>query len=316
MSRERNEMVLADLIASRAEQRPDLDVLTFERWSLTGGTGADEIRTYPSLHENGHRIAAVLLAQGLEPGDRFALMMRNHPEFVEAMIAASITACVCVPIDPRTRGAKLAYTLRSSGCRGAVCADYCLGQVAAVRAGSPGLDWILVLETREAPEPISAGGAGVRSLNEALAGPPVTVDTRLEDPNAPLQIIYTSGTTGDPKGVVFPNARFGAFALLGMLLGYQPDERPYAGLSLTHGNAQAVTLGPSLHMGLRAVFSRHFTKSRLWDVCRRYGCTTFSMLGGMATAIYSEPPRDDDAENPVRMVVDAGMPAAISDLLT
>jgi carnitine-CoA ligase len=148
-------------------------------------------------------------------------------------------------------------------------------------------------------------------LNEVLAHPAATVDVRLTSPNDPLQIIYTSGTTGDPKGVVFPNVRFGMFGMLGALLGYEPTDRPYTGLSLTHGNAQAVTLGPSLHMGLRAVFSRRFTKSRLWDICRRNGCTTFSMLGGMATAIYSEPPRDDDADNPVRMVIDAGMPAAI-----
>ncbi len=66
-------------------------------------------------------------------------------------------------------------------------------------------------------------------------------------------------------------------------------------------------------MGLRAVFSRRFTKSRLWDICRRYGCTTFSMLGGMGTAIYSEPERDNDGDNPVRMVIDAGMPAAIME---
>jgi crotonobetaine/carnitine-CoA ligase len=110
---------------------------------------------------------------------------------------------------------------------------------------------------------------------------------------------------------VFPNARFGTFAMVGHLMGYRPDERPYTGLSLTHGNAQAVTLAPSLGMGLRAVFSRRFTRSHLWDVCRRHGCTTFSLLGGMATAIYSEPPRPDDADNPVRMVISAGMPPAI-----
>ena len=111
--------------------------------------------------------------------------------------------------------------------------------------------------------------------------------------------------------MVFPNSRFAAFCLLGHLLGYRPDDRPYTGLSLTHGNAQAVTLAPSLALGLRAVFSRRFTKSRLWDVVRRYGCTTFSLLGGMATAIYSEPERPDDADNPVRFVVSAGMPPAI-----
>ena len=308
--RERSEIILADLIALRAEQQPDLDVVTFERWSLGAGAGPDEVRTYAALHEHANRIAAALVRLGMERGDRFGLMMRNHPEFVETMIAASITGCVAVPIDPRTRGEKLAFTLRNAGCRLVVCADYCYPQICAVRPSLPDLRWVFALETGEASEPISLKLSA--SLNEVLAWPAGgTVDVRLAGPNDPLQIIYTSGTTGDPKGVVFPNGRWGAFAMLGMLLGYRPDDRPYTGLSLTHGNAQAVTLGPSLHMGLRAVFSRKFTKSKLWDVCRRYGCTTFSMLGGMATAIYSEPLRADDAEHRVRLVIDAGMPAAI-----
>jgi crotonobetaine/carnitine-CoA ligase len=153
--------------------------------------------------------------------------------------------------------------------------------------------------------------SGVDSLDEVLAKPVSAVDVRLEDAEDPLQIIYTSGTTGDPKGVVFPNSRFGIISMLGYLMGYQPEDRPYTGLSLTHGNAQGVTLGPALRMGLRAVFSRRFTKSKLWDVCRAYDCTTFSLLGGMVTAIYSEPARPDDADNPVRFVVSAGMPAPI-----
>jgi crotonobetaine/carnitine-CoA ligase len=63
--------------------------------------------------------------------------------------------------------------------------------------------------------------------------------------------------------------------------------------------------------GYRAVFSRRFTKSKLWDICRHYGCTSFALIGGIATAVYSEPARPDDADNPVRMVVSGGMPPAI-----
>jgi crotonobetaine/carnitine-CoA ligase len=142
--------------------------------------------------------------------------------------------------------------------------------------------------------------------------PAETVAIRLDSGSDPLQIIYTSGTTGDPKGVVMENGRFGGLSLLGrVIFQFAPDEKLYTGLSLTHGNAQAVTLSSALAIELPAVLSRRFTKSRLWDVCRRHGCTTFSMLGGMATAIYSEPVRDDDADNPVRMVTSAGMPHAI-----
>jgi crotonobetaine/carnitine-CoA ligase len=72
-----------------------------------------------------------------------------------------------------------------------------------------------------------------------------------------------------------------------------------------------VTLAGALCLELPAVISRRFTKSRLWDICRKHGCTTFSLLGGMATAIYSEPIRPGDADNPVRMVTSAGMPYGI-----
>jgi len=310
--RERNPMILGDLVRIRADEKPDLGVLTFEHLSLDDGRTPDEVRTYADLATHANQIAASLIARGLRRGDRFGLMLRNHPEYVETMVAASLTGTVFVPIDPRTRGEKLAFFLGKAGCKGIVCADYCLSALEGVRGSLPALEWILALDTREGDDarPL-ASLLGVESLREVLSKPVPTVDARLESANDPLQIIYTSGTTGDPKGVVFPNVRFGGFAMLGSLLGYQPSDRPYTGLSLTHGNAQAVTLGPSLAMGLRAVFSRKFTKSRLWDVCRLHGCTTFSLLGGMSTAIYGEPVRANDGDNPVRMVISAGMPAAI-----
>ncbi len=308
--RERNELILADLIQIRAEQKPDLDVATFEHLSLDGSATADEIRTYADLYTNANRIAAALVRKGITRGDRFALMMRNHPEFVEAMIAASITASIFVPIDPRTRGEKLAYLLHNAGCRGIICADYCVSALAAVRPQLTDLQWVLVLDTAEGETP-SGTVAGSESLRDILSRPGATLDGRADGPDTPLQIMYTSGTTGDPKGIVGPNMRFCAAGMLGTLFNYQPDERPYTGLSFTHGNAQAVTLAPALAMSLRAVISRRFTKSKLWDVCRRYGCTTFSLVGGMATAIYSEPARSNDSDNPVRMVVSGGMPAAI-----
>lgn len=309
--REPSEAILADLVRMRAEKKPELDVLTFEHLSLDGGETPDEVRTYAELCERGNSIAAALLERGLERGGRFALMLRNHPEFVDTMIAASITGTVFVPIDPRTRGEKLVFMLRNAGCRGVVCADYCLDEVLEARSELADLDWVLALESGEDGAASLSGEDGVEPLREIAAATSPGVDVRLESGRDPLQIIYTSGTTGDPKGVLFRNERFGGFAMLGAIFGYQPEDRPYTGLSLTHGNAQAVTLGPSLFMGLRGVFSRRFTKSRLWDVCRAHGCTSFSLLGGMATAIYSEPVRENDAENPVRFVCSAGMPAAI-----
>ncbi|MDP6692172.1 MAG: AMP-binding protein, partial [Alphaproteobacteria bacterium] len=96
---ERDTRILADLIATKAEAQPDLDVVTFEG----GDRFEDEIRTYAELWQNGNRFAAELIERGMAPGDRFATLMRNHPEFVDIMVGASIAACVYVPIDPRSR---------------------------------------------------------------------------------------------------------------------------------------------------------------------------------------------------------------------
>jgi crotonobetaine/carnitine-CoA ligase len=307
VARERSDLILADQIAVRAERNPDLRVLTFEC-----AERQDETRTFAELAEHANRLAAGLLTRGLAKGERFGLMMRNHPEFAETMIAASITGSVFVPIDPRTRGAKLAYTLRNSGARGIVTADYNLAQLDEIRSELPELGFVLALGSGEGSAPALGDFPGIEALDEVLAKPTATQDVRLDGPEDPFQIIYTSGTTGDPKGVVMNNARYGSFGGLGpFLFGFTKQDCLYTGLSLTHGNAQAVTLANAISMEIPAVISRRFTKSRLWDICRKHGCTTFSLLGGMATAIYSEPEQSNDADNPVRFVTSAGMPAAI-----
>jgi crotonobetaine/carnitine-CoA ligase len=300
-----NDLMIANLVRSRVQTMPDLDVLTFEC------DGQTEVRTYEQLWQNGQRLAGALQSRGMQKGDRFGLLLRNHPEFVEAMVASAILGTVFVPVDPRTKGEKLAFMLEHSGCRGVICGDYALADAVDSAATTPGLAWFLVVGSEWAPS--EGPGAGtVHAFRDALAGPVPDVPVAVGSETEPMAIMYTSGTSGDPKGMVVRHARFAAVAGHGeAVFGYRPGDRPYTGLSLTHGNAQFVTLAPSLNMGLRAVFSRRFTKSRLWDIVREHGCTSFSLLGGMATAIYSEPRRPDDADNPVRHVISAGMPAPI-----
>ncbi len=106
----RDERILANLIARQAAEHPDLDVLTFVDVKADGGF-AEEVRTFRELWDNGQRVAQALRDAGMQAGDRFALLMQNHPEFVDAMVGSSIAATVFVPIDPRTRGEKLAFML-------------------------------------------------------------------------------------------------------------------------------------------------------------------------------------------------------------
>ena len=303
------ELNLAALIDARAAAQPHLDVLTIEG----AGKRSDEVRTYVQLRDNGRKLAQVLLNLGLKPGESFALLMSNHAEFVDAMVAASAGGMVFVPIDPRTKGDKLAYMLKFANCRGVIAADYALPNLAEVRSQLPELKWVVGLSTDEGKSTAAQLKAhGVTPYAEIASADDAGFEPARLSPESAMQLIFTSGTTGDPKGIVMTHRRFCETSAIGpRIFGYQPGDRPYSGLSLTHANAQVVTLGSSLSAGLRCVLSRKFTKSRLWDITRRYGCTSFTLLGGMTTAVYAEPPKDNDGDNPVRYVVSAGMPKAI-----
>ncbi len=298
--------ILAHVMRAKAQAQPDFDVLTFVNIA-SDGTFADEVRSYRALWQRGCMMAGLLQGKGVKSGDRFAIIMQNHPEFVEAMIAASILGAIFVPIDPRTKGDKLVYMLDFAECTGAIVADYALPNLADVLPRVPRLAWIATFgkAANDIVDP------RVFRLDRARDGDAWQMAIRSNDPDATMQLLYTSGTTGDPKAIVATHRRFAEAGVLGMLLGLKPDDRLYTGLSLTHANAQLITLGIALVMGLPAVISRKFTKSRLWDITRWYGCTVFNLLGGMTVELYSQPPKAHDAHNPVRMVLSAGMPTAL-----
>ncbi len=290
---------------AKAEEMPDFEVVTFEN-----GPYPEEVLTYADLVTVGRKLARCLTRAGIGKGDRFVVMMRNHPEFLYAFYAAAVTGAVAVVVDPRTRGSRLDYVIRDSRSKGILFTSELMEQVEEVLPGLPDVGVLGVAYKDGMDVPVTDKHP---NLEEILSGPEVPPPDRPnEDLNSPFEVIYTSGTTGDPKGVVLKGTRMAPFALIGqMIWEYTREDKLYTGLSLTHGNAQGVTLIPSLFLAIPSVFSRRFTKSRIWDICRKYGCTTFSLLGGMMMGIYSEPERPDDADNPVKVVLSAGTPKAI-----
>ncbi|MCG8333121.1 MAG: AMP-binding protein [Proteobacteria bacterium] len=299
-----NQAIASHYIEMKADAKPDKEILVFEN-----GDYGEDVVTYKDLYENSNKTARLFLNCGLEKGDTYAVFMRNHVEFVYSMLAGPVMGAIMIPIDPRSRGDRLRFLLENSNSKAVIVSGELLEALKAVLP-VPGLKTILVTYRPEQHIEISPE---YPTLNETLENSSwERVDQQIMDVRHPMEIIYTSGTTGDPKGVMIRNNRFGLYNILTRLVWkYKPSDVLYSGLSLTHANAQAVTLFPALTTGTKAVFSSKFTKSRTWDICRKYGCTSFSLLGGMMAGIFNEPETETDADNPVNTVISAGTPKAI-----
>lgn len=308
MADERKDSMLPYMIADWAEREPNRKSLTFVEVG-SQGEFIDETRTYGQLWENGQRVANALQQAGMQPNDRFAIMAQNHPEFVDSMVGSGIANTTFVPIDPRSQGQKLKFMLEFTECRGIVIGEYSVDALVAQLPELEHIEWVWVIGEGALPDGLPGG----RMISDVLAQdlPDPLLPIAAKDPAEDMQMLFTSGTTGDPKAIIGPYQRFGNIAALAPVFGLTEDDVTYSGLSLTHANAQLITLGMDIKNGMHGVFSRKFTKSRLWDITREYGCTQFNLLGGMTTAIYSEPEKDNDTDNPVRMVISAGMPPAI-----
>jgi len=297
--------VLARLVARQVEKEPDRLAFIFENNGLP-----DELVYYRDLAIRGNQLAHELRRAGLRAGDRVGIMLRNHPEFVYGLVANSKLGLLNVSIDPRTRGEKLRYLLDFAGCTALITADYVIADERAADVIRQSGTKTYVLSTPEGRSDGLDSSGKWPSLNEVLDGRErKDIGQHVHSLETPWLLAFTSGTTGDPKGILFEYQRMVFFQHLPKFFSYREDDIPYTGLSLSHGNALVVTMLPSILGAVQhSVFSRWFTKTRLWDVCRKYGCTSWPNLGGIASAIYSEPPSSKDRAHRVRLVLSAGMP--------
>ena len=76
--------------------------------------------TYAEIEERLNRVASLLTAHGLEPGDRVAICVGNRFEFVEIMYGMMRAGIVPVPLNTKLSADVIEYTLTDAGCRGAV----------------------------------------------------------------------------------------------------------------------------------------------------------------------------------------------------
>ena len=155
--------------------------------------GSGAVVTYAQLERRSRRVALVLRAAGLSPGDHVAFQVGNRPEFFDLLWGAHRAGLHYTAISTRLGPDETAYIVEDSGAK-AFIAD---ASVAAMPGG---------LATRPLPTValrLCLGGRGARwpDYDEILAS---VVDADLDETVTGDDMLYSSGTTGRPKGIERP----------------------------------------------------------------------------------------------------------------
>ncbi len=238
--------------------------------------------TWSDLDRRVNRLLHALQGQGVDPGDRVALLLRNGREIVEALFACQKGGIVSAPLNTWAKPKELAATLGQAEPKVLIHDTLHSDQVR--KAAADGVRLIAVGDPSGAIE-------GSTPYEELLASsgdsPPLPVTLRRGSPKV---IIHTSGTTGTPRGAARDAAVTGVREFAG-LLRTVPLKRTDVILCpapLFHSFG-LLTLVAGTLIGGTFVFPERFDPEESLALIEEHGVTVASMVPVMIGRVVSLP---------------------------
>ncbi len=240
------------LFADAARQFPDRPAIDVVRQ-----TGTDTW-TYAQLNADAMLWAEWLVARGVRPGDRCAILADNDARWIGAYFGALRIGAVAVPLDTNYEYSQVRTVV-----------DDCDAKVIFTTAK--------YRETVDAAAPARLRvDLGTDAAARTSTSPPPVIDRTADDAAV---LLYTSGTTSDPKGVILSHGnleaeRAAAFKIITL----SETDAVLGVLPLFHALAQLANLLLPLIVGGRVVFLEQVSSSSLLGALQQKQITVFACV--------------------------------------
>ena len=233
---------LKDLLLHSAEKFPNDNAFQIKR--------ARNYAKYSFAHvlRLASNLSAHLKENGVDKGDRVAILSENRPEWGISYLAIASMGAVCVPIDAKLTGEEINVLLNDSGAKIVV------------------ISLELNISHRFPIKTIL-----MEDIEKLKAGPMPEANLR---PDELAAIIYTSGTTGNPKGVMLTHKNIVSNVLAtARLFSLGPGDNFLSVLPLHHTfEATAGFLGP-FYMGCAITYAESLKSYNLLANMQETGVT-------------------------------------------
>ena len=203
--------------------------------------------TYEAFFANAERMAQVLVASGVEPGDRVAVQAPKTVAMLELYVATVLAGCVFLPLNPAYTAAEITYFLTDAEPRVLVCDPTREGELSPV-AKQAGVAEVLTIGADESGTLVDRRDAVAASFTAIARGP-----------NDLAAILYTSGTTGRSKGAMLTHKALASNAqTLKEIWQFSAEDVLIHALPIFHTHGLFVATNVTLMAGSSCIFISKF----------------------------------------------------------
>ncbi|WP_133491443.1 AMP-binding protein [Alcanivorax sp. 24] len=226
----------------------------------------DRLITGEELDLRARRLAGGLTSLGVGEGDVVAVMVKNHPAFIDLMLACRVLGAHYCPINWHFRSTEAEHILRDSGARALIIEEAFLREIAEI---IPAVLSVIAIDGDNGEHP---------DYDSWLSRQP-EYSGGIRAPRGMMP--YTSGTTGKPKGVcrlpLGPEHPPAMQALSEQVWGVKAGVRTLMPAPLYHSAPNSMTLQTLLHGDL-LVLTRKFDAEAILRLIQRHGITTVYLV--------------------------------------